>query len=896
MFRKNKRAQGDFKAEIEAHLQLEIDRLREQGLSEADARAAARRTFGNRTRAEERFYESGRALWWDGLSQSVRFGLRMLRRSPASTSVAILTLALAIGANTAIFSLLNAVLLRSLPVRHPQELVSFGSGRWTGSVDSIPDGSWQLFSYHFYKQFRRENRVFSDVTALDSILFGEHGRVGSSSHLEHISTDLVSGTFFNTLGVNPLLGRLLTASDDQTPGAHPVAVASYSWWRQRLASDPGAVGTVVTINSTAYTIIGVAPPGFFGASVGQSPDLWVPLAMEKQISPGWNGLDEDLFQSLYIIARRKPGVSMASASANTNLLFHQIMRQYAGSQPTARQLADLGRARIDLMPAATGLSQIRKAFSSPLEILMAVVAVLLLIACANLANLLLARAAAREREMAIRMSIGAGRARLIRQLLVESSLLGLAGAALGVLLAMTAGRLLLSMVSTGSRPLPLNVAPDAHVLVFTLAVTVATVLLFGIAPALTATRLDLAPALKECRTVIGQRAGNRLARGLVASQVALSLVLLAGAGLFLRSLANLLNESTGFDKDNVLVMTVDPSGAGYRADARDQIMMRSVEDRVDSVPGVRAASFTFSVFDGGGWTDPVVVSGRPESPKDPEVFHNIVGAGYMRVMKIPIVLGRALEPRDDSSSPKVAVINETMARIYFPGVSPLGRTFSIGKDAAWQNIEVVGVAKDGKYMRLREEPTGAAFYPHAQHKGFLYRFVVRYTGDPASVMPRIRRAVAGVDPNLPIDDVASLTTLVSDTVANQRLVAELSTLFGALAAFLACIGIYGVMSYGVARRTNELGVRMALGAERRDILWMVLREIFALVAIGAAAGLALSLAASRLVQSAIFGLKPVDPVSLGAALLAMIAVALLAGYLPARRATHIDPMVALRYE
>ena len=896
MFRWKRRAPGDFSAEIEAHLQLEIDRLREQGFSEADARAAACRAFGNQTRAKERFYESSRSLWFDTLIRNVRFGIRMLARSPGSTTIAVLTLAFGIGANTTIFSLMNAVLLRSLPVHSPNELVLFGRGRWTGSVTSLPDGNWQLFSYPFYNEFRQKNRVFSDVAAIKSILFKTHGRVAGGSRLENISAELVSGTYFNTLGVNPVLGRVLDPADDKTPGAHPVAVASYSWWQRRLAANREALGTTVTINSTVYSIIGVAAPEFFGVNVGQSPDLWIPLAMEKQVSPGWNGLEKNLFQSLYIVARLRPGVGIETAASNTNLLFQQILREYIGGQPSAKQLDDIRHARIELTPAATGLPHLRRQFSSPLTILMAVVALLLLIACANLANLQLAQAVARHREMAIRMSIGAGRSWLIRQLLVESALLGLAGAALGVLLAFTASSFLLRMVSPGAQPLPINVTPDAQVLAFTLGLTVLTVLLFGTAPAFRATHLDLTPALKEGRSVVGSPSRNRLARGLIVAQVALSLMLLAGAGLFLRSLSNLLNVPTGFDKENVLCMGVDPTGAGYKADARLQTTMQRVEERVGSIPGVQAAAFAFFIFDGGGWTGPVIVPGRPTADNDPEVFHNIVGPQFVAAMKMPIVLGRTLSPRDNGSSHRVAVINETMARLYFPGSSPLGRTFNVGKDPDWQNIEVVGVAKDAKYMQLREDQMAAAFHPHAQHPSFLYRFVVRHNGNAASLIPQIRRAFADIDPNLDVSDVSTLNKLVSDSVLNQRLVAELSTLFGIVAAFLASIGIYGVMSCGIVRRTNELGVRMALGAERRDVLWMIFRESLGLVTIGVAAGLVLALAASRLVESALFGLKPFDPLALGLATLTMVGVALLAGFLPARRATHIDPIVALRYE
>ena len=838
-----------------------------------------------------------------GLNQDVRFSLRQLRKNPGFAAVAALTLALGIGANTAIFSLLNAVLLRNLPVRQPEQLVLFGKGTWRGSIDGIPNRSWQLFSYSFFRDFRQKNQVFSDVAAIDSIMFSTHGRIASAAKLEKMNVELVSGTYFNVLGVNPFLGRVLTDADDQTPGGHPIAVASYSWWQRRFGNDSSAVGKAVTIRSVVYTLIGVAPPEFFGVTVGQSPDLWIPLAMEKEISPGWNGLDNKLFQSLYIVARRKPGVTTEQASANTNVLFKQIIRDYAGPQPSQKHLNDIQNAQINLTPAATGLSQLRHEFSSPLKILMAVVALVLLVACANVANLLLARATARKREIAVRLSMGAARLRLVRQLLVESTLLGGSGAILGVWSAWWATRLLLRMVSTGAEVLPVSVTPDARVLAFTVLIAILTVILFGTAPALYATRVDVVPSLKEGRGTTAGRSHNRLARGLIVGQVALSLVLLVGAGLFLRSLENIANIDTGFNKQNVLTTSLDPDGAGYQQDARWGGVMDEIEARVNAIPGIRSSSFAFTVFSGGGWTDDIVVPGRPKNEHDQDVDHNIVGPKYFEAMGMPIVLGRSLMPEDSASSRKVAVINETLARTYFAGESPLGRTFSVGGDPGspshsteWLNIEVVGVVKDAKYMNLNEQPMPAAFYPHSQHPGYLYNFVARYSGDPATLAHAIVKTVGEIDPNLPVGEFSTLAQVVDDSVLNHRLVAQLCTFFGVLAALLVCIGIYGLMSYGVTRRTNEFGVRLALGAGRRNVVWLVLRETLGLVLAGILIGLALAPALSRLAASFLFGLKFYDPLSVGAAMAAMIAVALFAGYLPARRAAKVDPVVALRYE
>ena len=839
-----------------------------------------------------------------GLLQDVRFALRQLRKSIGFTSVAVITLALGTGANTAIFSLLNAVLLRNLPVKDPQQLVLFGKGSWRGSIDSLPNRSWQLFSYRFFREFRQKNEAYSDVAAVSSILFATHGRVDAGTNLEKVDAELVSGSFFHTVGVRAILGRVLTDSDDQIVGGQPIAVASYSWWQKRFGKRPDILGKTFTIGSTVYTIIGVAPPEFFGVSVGQSPDVWIPLAMEKEISPGWNGLEKNLFQSLYVVAQRKPGISVEQADANTNLLFKQILHEYVGSQPSHQQSADIEHAQIALTPAATGLSQLRRQFSSPLKILMAVVGLVLLVACANVANLLLARATARRREIAVRMSIGAARWRLVRQLLVESALLGIAGVVLGAWFAWWAMHLLLTMVSTGGDVVPLNVSLDLTVLGFTTLIGIMTVLLFGTLPSFYATRLELTPSLKEGRGTTSGRSRNMLARGLVISQVAASIVLLAGAGLFLRSLLNLTNLDTGFEKRSVLVTSTDVTGAGYKEDARLESMMQQVEARVSSLPGIQGASFVFSVF-GGGWTNTVRVPGRPVSDSDPEVFHNIVGARYFEVMGTPIILGRGLLPQDTNASKRVAVINETMARTYFAGESPLGRTFSItdaGMDrsadheADWQNLEVVGVVKDAKYVQLDEKATPAAFYPHAQHVGYLYSFVARYTGDHQAASHAITNTISQIDPNLPLDDFNTMAQWVEDSVLNHRVVAQLCTFFGSLAVLLASIALYGVMSYGVTRRTNEFGVRLALGANRGQVVWLVLRETLTLIAMGHAIGLAVVPAVSRFIVSFLFGLKPYDLVSLGSAIFAMTVVALLAGYLPARRAAKVDPMVALRYE
>jgi len=887
------RVERDLSDEVRSYVEMLTEEKIKAGMNPEEARRAAIMELGGVEQVKEQIREVKMGAFLESLLQDLRFGLRSMRRSPGLTAVALLSLALGIGANTAIFSLMNAVMLRQLPVKEPGRLVLFGKGTWGGNTDSLPDGSWQLFSFPFYREVQQKNQVFSGVTAILSIAMDVHGTIGGNGNIEPMNAQLVSGTYFSVLGLRPMLGRAFTKADDEAPGGHPIAVVSYDWWKQRFGRDPSIVGKKVTIGSTVYTIIGVTPPEFFGTTVDHSTNLWIPISMEKQVSPGWNGLEDKHFQSNYILARLKPGVSIQQADANVNLLFKQALHEFAGPQPTKKQLQDIARARIDLTPAATGLSHIRFQFSKPLEVLMAVVGLVLLIACANIANLLLARATTRHREIAVRQALGAGRMRLIRQLLTESLLLALAGGALGVALASLASRLLLIMVSTGPQPLPLNVSPDARVLAFTFVLTLMTAVLFGTAPALHATRIELVSSLKE-RGATSARARSPLGKVLIVSQVGLSLVLLAGSGLFLRSLVNLSRVDTGFDKQNVLEFHVDEASVGYKEDARVANLYRQIEQRVAAQPGIRADSFSFFTFNQGEWTGPVSIQGQVKSiPKD--VVKNVVGSGYFQAMEIPLLVGRRFGPQDLANSQKVAVINQTMARTFFPNESPIGRRF--GDDPEHANaIEVVGVVKDAKFQSLEEKPHAALYIPYSQHIQYLNDFEVRYSGDAHAIIAEVRRAIGEVDGNLPVSGVTTLAAEVDDSIVNQRLVAQLSTFFGLLAVFLACIGIYGLMSYAVTRRTNEIGIRMALGAGRSSVQWLVMREVFLLVGIGLAVGVPAALAGGRLVSTMLFGLTAADPFSLVAAVTLLLAAALLAGYLPARRASRVDPMEALRYE
>lgn len=832
--------------------------------------------------------------------QDVRYGLRILRKQPGFTLIAVLSLALGIGANTAIFSLLDVVLLKSLPVHEPERLVLFGNGQGTGVTNGLPNQSWDLFSYPFYQQTRECNEVFSDVAALLSIPWTVHGNInanGVSAEPEKLEVQLVSGTYFSVLGVNASLGRVVTEADDENVGAHPVAVASHSFWERRLGGEPSAVGQTITIDKVAYTIIGVAPREFFGTTVGEAPDLWVPLAMEAQMPPAhWNGRNDKLFQSLHLIARLKDGVEAPQASAAVNLVFKRFLQDEVGAQPEPVQLQDIERASVELTPAGRGLSQLRQQFSLSLRVLMAVVGLVLLIACANVANLLLARATARQKEFAVRLALGATRLRLIRQLITEGTLLASLGGLAGIVLASWGNRLLVVMASTGSEPLPLDVTLNGRVLMFTVLTSLLSAVVFGTAPALRASRLELNSSLKGSRGVAQPTTRSLLGKSLVTAQVALSLLLLVGAGLFLRTLINLQSLPTGFNPQNVVLFQLDATATGYKGTQLSNLM-REVEDKVETIPGVEAASFSFFIFNQGQWSSPAFTRGPDLADgQSRNVRNNVVGTDYFNAMGIPLVLGRSFGPQDTNKSPKVAVVTEAMARRFFPDSSPLGQHFGINGPASLDEIEIIGVVKDSKYVSLKEAWRPMAYYPHTQRDDPLSNFVVRFSSRPETIIPAVRTAIREVNRSLPIDEVVSLSEHIGRSLVQQKLVARLAAFFGLLALLLACVGLYGVMSYTVARRTNEIGIRMALGARSSQVLWLVLREALTLVLIGVAIGWLTSLAATRAASSLLFGLEPNDPLTMTLATLLLLTIALLAGYLPARRAAHVDPMVALRDE
>jgi predicted permease len=875
----------EIEEEFEAHM--------EEAIAEGRDPQEVRRAFGPVLRQRETSHAIRVAGWPESFFQDTAYGIRSMGRSKALTAVALLSLALGIGANTAIFSLLDAVLLRSLPVKDPQRLVLLGTADWDGITDYY--GATELYSYPFYRELQKQNMVFSDTSAILSLRNDIHGFIGNETASVPMKVQTVSGTYFATLGVEAEMGRMLNEADDNSEGDHPVAVVSDAWWKRAMGKDSAVLGRTLKLGDAVFTIVGIAPAEFFGTSVGEAPDVWVPLSMLKSVPPRWDVYKDNFSASLYIVGRLKPGVTVEQATANVNVLFRQILSRFTDRKPTQRELKDLNNAHVPLTPMATGIARLRRHFSEPLQLLMGIVALVLLIACTNIANLLLARSTGRAREIAVRQALGARRGRIVRQLMTESLILALAGGAMGVAFAMGASRLLLRMVSSGPEVTPLNVGLNTTVLLFTLGITAVTALLFGTIPAFRATRMELTKTLKEGRGMVKGGTKNLLARAMVVLQVALSLVLVVGASLFLRSLINLTSVDTGFNRENVLRMQIDPGSVGYKGDEpRLASLYREIEERVSALPGVHAASFSAFVFHEGSWNGVITVPGMPVS-YGADVRHNVIGNSYFATMQIPMVAGRTFGPQDTATSQQVAIISERMAKTLFPPGPLVGKSYYVG-DVNDPPVRIVGIVKDVRSASLDENDDAVDYIPYTQRKDYINDFSVRYTGDFHAIADAVQKTIHSVDRSLPITDVTTLDEQVARSVTNQRVVAQLSIFFGLLAVFLSCIGIYGLMSYIVSQRTSEIGIRMALGAPQSNVSWLVLREIAVMVLVGIAIGVPATFVGGRLVTHMLFGLKDNDPASIALAVGVLLIVGLIAGYFPARRASRVDPMVALRYE
>jgi predicted permease len=866
-----RRLDRDLDEELAFHLDM---RAQKYGGDPA-AHTTAARQFGNATRIRERCRELWTFATLETLWQDLRYAGRTLAKAPAFSMVAVLSLALGIGANAALFSLMDVMLFRTLPVQHPQELVEF--------VRAHPDGAMMTnLPYPVFEYFRRDRTALADVFAISwsSPVFQAGANPARTSAHE------VSGSFFPGLGVHPLMGRTIGPDDDRAGAANRVAVISYAFWSRQFGRDPSALGANVRLSGERFTVVGIMPAEFFGLDRGRVPDLWVPLAADPD--PG----------EMWVLGRLRPDVSVARARVVLDPLFRQALESMRdGLQDYSERERNAFLAQKLLVNRATqGTSGVRWSYweySSTLKILIGLTGLVLLIACANLANLLMARSAARSREIAIRLALGAGRWRLVRQLLTENLLLSLAGGALGLLVAGWGHRLLLGFLVEDPSGVALDFDLNYRLLAFGLVLSAATGLLFGLMPAMRATRADISGAIHS-----GGRQGGTwnmpLAKALLAGQIALSMMLLVGAGLFARSLRNLGVADLGLARENLLLMRVQP--AAKTPQARQQFWT-DLNRRVAELPGVRSMALAGdAVFGNGGWNQTVWLERPGEAALDAHVSLNWVSPGFFATVGIPLLAGREFGRQDRENSPPVALVNQTFAHRFFGSENPIGKRFGNSR-ASIGRYEIVGVVGDAKYGSVREKTSPMMFVPLGQQEPLdACEVHLRIASEPAALAPAIRREIQAIDAEALISDVRTLPQILRGQLRQDRMFATLASFFALLALALGAIGIYGIVAYRVAHRTAEIGVRMALGAQKRDVLWLILRETLVLVAAGAAVGIPSALAVARLVKSLLYGLEPWDPLTIACATAVLFAAGALAGLLPARRAASLEPTLALRRE
>jgi predicted permease len=875
--------------EMRLHLELYQADLRRGGMTDQEARRRALAEFGSVEARKDECREAVGLRLLDELRRDVSYALRLLRRSPGFAVVALLSLALGIGANTAIFSLVDTVLVKTLPVQDPQQLFFVdNSGGKSGGGSGPP--------YPCFERLRDHNRFLSGIAAFDERLF----KVSIDGVPERVRGQYVSGSYFDLLGVRPAHGRLLTARDDSEPGRGgpdgAVAVISDAFWTRRFARDAAVLGKSVQVGTQWVTIVGVTPPGFFGLQVGMPLDITVPMMLVEQ------GLQSKQSWWLSVIARVAPGASVEQARADLEAIWDSYMTEI-GQPPHKRDYFN----GLVLVPAAKGANELRRAYSEPLLIVMGIVGVVLLIGCANVANLLLARAAARQNEIAVRLAIGASRGRLIRQLLTEGLVLVSIGAAAGLLFARWGASFLIAMLAGPTELVVLEPRFDWRILGFTAGVSLATALLFTLAPALRATRVDAAKPGSAVRST----SRNRLGGGLVVVQVTLSLLLLCGAALFVRTLHNLNGVPSGFDAGATLTMQVEmtvpgrttrpATRDGFRADhARLGLIWRGFMERLHQVPGVSSAAVAgMSPLSGRDRGIKLDIAGPAPGPEQDRGIHiNHVTDRYFETTGIRLLAGRLFTPADQSGALRVAILNETAARAYFGSESPVGRIVSFPGQRVADAAEIVGVVTDARYENLRKPDERMIYVPLDQAIDPITSAVVLVRGgdDVTRLMPSIRASVAETVPGGFVSGVATIGQQLEMSLVRERMLALLTSFFAVLALLLACLGLYGVMAYRVARRTREIGIRLAIGAREQSVVWMMVRETLLLVGSGAALGTLAALGVNRFVAAQLFGVTPGDPIAIAAALLVLACVTLIAGYLPARRASRIDPARALRAE
>jgi predicted permease len=827
------------------------------------------------------------------LWQDVRYSLRGLAKTPLFTTVAVLSLALGIGANSAVFSLMDQVLLRALPIQHPEQLVLFSSpGMRSGSMQTNYDDQY-VFSYPEYKAFRDQAAGFNGVVARSAT----YVTMSWKGQTDRIYGEIISGNYFGTLGAQTEIGRTLTLEDDRVPGQQAVVVLSHDFWVRRFGSDPSILNQTIDINAHPMTVVGVARKGFHGSGVGESADFFVPIMMRAQVSPDMQGLDDLHSMWLTIFARvSSPGVAGGSA----NSVWHSLREREAQDfhkMSAARRVKYINQPLL-LAPGSKGISGAPDGLAAGMLAMMAMVGLLLLIACANVANLLIARASGRQKEIAVRLALGASRWRLVRQLLVESILLSVAGGAAGLLVAGWTSTSLLRLVPAGASTDGLSSNLDGRVLLFALAVSLSCGVLFGLAPALQGSGRGLASTLKEQANSVGGGFGHvRFRKLLVSTQVALSLLLLIGAGLFARSLYNLKSVDPGFRPTSILQFSMQPSLSGYSKDESHQLYRR-VREEVASLPGVIAVSGASSpVLTGDINVTGVSVEGYvPKEEERMQVLYNQVGPQYFSTMGIALLSGREFLPADDKNASDVAVVNDSFAKKYFAGRDAVGGRLTIIHDPNSKPIQIVGVVRDSKHQELREKATPFVYIPYLQQNAFMMTFYVRTQQDPVSLATAVRTALKRQDPNLPLYDIKTMDRQIDELLYTERFVAFLSSAFGILATILAAIGLYGVMAYVVMRRTREIGIRVALGARPGMVVNMVMREVLAFALGGIAVALVAGFALARVLNSQLFSVNKFDPMVFAGATLTIALVSAFAGYLPAARAARVDPLIALRYE